>query len=140
MYYNVLPLPSNYELQQAKNVTNASELIGGSLDSFLHTLATIYGTEMDAVIQIARQKPEWKEPLNKDGEILAQVVFAVRNEMAVHLLDVLQRRTGLGTLGLPNDETLQKIADTMAVELGWNQQQISKEIEIAKNYLRLPFR
>ncbi|MBR32098.1 MAG: glycerol-3-phosphate dehydrogenase [Spirochaetaceae bacterium] len=108
--------------------------------STLHTLATIYGTEMDAVIQIARQKPEWKEPLNKDGEILAQVVFAVRNEMAVHLLDVLQRRTGLGTLGLPNDETLQKIADTMAVELGWNQQQISKEIEIAKNYLRLPFR
>ncbi len=106
----------------------------------LHTLATAYGTEMDKVIGIAKENPDWRVPLNADGEILAQVVFAVRQEMAVHLLDVLQRRTGLGTLGLPDDETLRKIGRTMAQELGWSAEQEAREIEIAKTTLSLPFR
>ncbi|MEQ8353161.1 MAG: glycerol-3-phosphate dehydrogenase/oxidase [Leptospiraceae bacterium] len=105
----------------------------------LHSLATSYGTEMEEVIQLAREKPEWKESLNADGELLAQVVYAVRKEMAVHLLDVLQRRTGLGTLGLPDSQKLEKIAETMASELGWSGEQTSSELELAKKKLSLPF-
>lgn len=105
----------------------------------LHSLATSYGTEMEEVIQLAREKSEWKESLNADGELLAQVVYAVRKEMAVHLLDVLQRRTGLGTLGLPDSQKLEKIAETMASELGWSGEQTSRELELAKKKLSLPF-
>ncbi|MCB1169317.1 MAG: glycerol-3-phosphate dehydrogenase/oxidase [Leptospiraceae bacterium] len=107
--------------------------------STLHTLATLYGTEMEDVITIAREKPEWARPLNNDGEILAQVIFAVRHEMAVHLLDVLQRRTGLGTLGLPSLDILEQIAGAMQSELGWSDAQRKKEIEQARDRLKLPF-
>ncbi|MCB1139364.1 MAG: glycerol-3-phosphate dehydrogenase/oxidase [Leptospiraceae bacterium] len=107
--------------------------------STLHTLATLYGTEMEDVVSIAREKPEWARPLNDDGEILAQVVFAVRQEMAVHLLDVLQRRTGLGTLGLPSQENLDRIAGAMQTELGWSEERRKTEIEKARERLKLPY-
>ncbi|MBU44901.1 MAG: glycerol-3-phosphate dehydrogenase [Spirochaetaceae bacterium] len=105
----------------------------------LHTLSVNYGTEMEKIVELSQQNPEWKETLNDDGEILGQVVFAVREEMAVRLLDVLQRRTGLGTLGMPGDDALEKIAGCMARELGWDENQKKEEIRSAVEKLKLPF-
>ncbi|HQI18677.1 MAG TPA: glycerol-3-phosphate dehydrogenase C-terminal domain-containing protein, partial [Leptospiraceae bacterium] len=69
---------------------------------------------------------------------LAEVVYAVRKEMARHLLDVVLRRTGVGDLGLPPDEILQKIARVMADELSWTDVKMQSEIADAKRYLTLP--
>ncbi len=54
-------------------------------------------------------------------DIAAQVVFAVRSEMALTLEDVVFRRTGLGTLGPLEPNAVNDIALLMAAELRWSE-------------------
>lgn len=117
---------------------NRSQTYPGFAENTLHTLAVNYGTEMDEVVRIAGEDPEFARAMNEDGELLAEVVFAVRKEMARHLDDVLLRRTGLGTLGLPPEEKLSSIAEVMAKELGWSEEAKSREIQHSQSRLRLP--
>ncbi|NQU87348.1 MAG: glycerol-3-phosphate dehydrogenase/oxidase [Mariniphaga sp.] len=92
-------------------------------------LVKMYGTEIDTLLKIAEEDKILKKPLNGDGEIAAQVVFGIRNEMAKSLPDILFRRTGLGTLGHPGNEVLEFIADIAAKESGWNISWKKEEIE-----------
>ena len=50
----------------------------------------------------------------------AEVVYAVEQEMARQLADVVFRRTGLGTLGHPGEPALERCAAIMATRLGWS--------------------
>ena len=59
----------------------------------------------------------------------AEVIHAVREEMALTLLDVIQRRTELGAAGLPSMNTLQKCAELMGRELGWTMERREQEID-----------
>jgi glycerol-3-phosphate dehydrogenase len=69
-------------------------------------------------------------PIHPDLPVIeAEVIHAVREEMAVTLLDVIQRRTELGAAGLPSMDTLQKCAELMARELGWSRERRECEIE-----------
>lgn len=101
-------------------------------------LATIYGTELDKVLTIAREEPLLAQPLNPDGEMPAQIIYAIRNEMAVTLNDILFRRTGLGTLGHPGQEVLNKIAKLASKELNWDSQKTEQEIKFAEAKFILP--
>jgi glycerol-3-phosphate dehydrogenase len=58
----------------------------------------------------------------------AEVIHAVREEMALTLLDVIQRRTDLGSAGLPSMKTLQRCAELMSRELGWTLERQQAEI------------
>lgn len=59
----------------------------------------------------------------------AELIHAVREEMALTLLDVIQRRTELGAAGLPSMSTLQKCAELMGGELGWTIERREYEID-----------
>ncbi|MBF0315039.1 MAG: glycerol-3-phosphate dehydrogenase/oxidase [Oligoflexia bacterium] len=103
-------------------------------------LARHYGTEMDAVLKIAKENPPLlAQALNADGEILAQAVYAVRHEMALGLEDVLFRRTGIATLGDPGNEVLQKVAEVVARELNWDHAKMVQEIAHATTCLKIPY-
>lgn len=69
---------------------------------------------------------------------MAQVVYAVRDEMAQTLADIVMRRTGIGTLGNPGDDVLRKVAQVAADELHWDQQRMEKEVEAVVNLLKIP--
>ncbi len=97
-----------------------------------------YGTECHAIFNLARKKPEWAEVLNEDGEIVAEVVFAIQNESAINLSDILFRRTGLGGLGYPGEEVLMKVAELAATLLHWDKSKYDSELEIVKNRFQLP--
>jgi glycerol-3-phosphate dehydrogenase len=101
-------------------------------------LARMYGTELPQVMELARKDKSLATPLNADGENPAQVVYAIREEMARTLLDILVRRTGLGTLGHPGIEVLEKIALVATKELNWTQKRCSTELDIANKALTLP--
>ena len=89
-----------------------------------------YGTETDAVITCAAGVPEPLRRLTPEREsIVAEVVFAVDQEMAVALADVVFRRTGLGTLGYPGDVCLQRCAAIMGKRLGWSDARMSEEVQ-----------
>lgn len=97
-----------------------------------------YGTESYEVLKLARADNIFSEVLNQDGEIMAQVVYAIRKEMAKTLCDIVMRRTGIGTLGDPGDEILVKVADVAAKELRWDKNKTEQEIANVKKILRLP--
>jgi glycerol-3-phosphate dehydrogenase len=59
----------------------------------------------------------------------AEVVFAARHEMAIHLDDALMRRTRL--IFESRDRAIQaaeRTADLMATELGWDAQRRAREV------------
>jgi glycerol-3-phosphate dehydrogenase len=60
--------------------------------------------------------------------ITAQVRYAVREEMAKTLKDVIFRRTDLGSAGLPAEAIIRLCGEIMAEELGWSQPQTEAEI------------
>ncbi|MBI2391879.1 MAG: glycerol-3-phosphate dehydrogenase/oxidase [Deltaproteobacteria bacterium] len=101
-------------------------------------IARHYGTEMDRVLSLARRDPPLARPLDADGEIAAQVVYAVRAEMARTLEDIVLRRTGIGTLGFPGDEVLATVADVAARELGWDDARKQREVAAIRGALTLP--
>ena len=101
-------------------------------------LGSNYGTEYDAILKLAREDAALAEAVNADGEILAQVTYAIRHEMARTLSDIVMRRTGIGTLGHPGEEVLQKVADLAARELNWDADKVKQEIADVNNLLKLP--
>lgn len=58
----------------------------------------------------------------------AEILYAVRREMAQTLADVALRRTDLAAGGHPGAEALRAAAIAMAVECGWDSDRISREI------------
>ena len=117
------------EIQKQKN---------GFSSATLDYLGHNYGTEYAEVIKLAQEDKTLSETLNEDGEILAQVVYAVRDEMARTLSDIVMRRTGIGTLGNPGENVLRKVAQVAAKELQWDANRIEKEIADTVNLLKLP--
>ena len=104
----------------------------------LDYLGRNYGTEYDAILKLAREDATLAETLNADGEIMAQVSYAVRHEMARTLSDIVMRRTGIATLGHPGKEVLQKVAALAARELNWDADKVKQEIAAVDNMLKLP--
>lgn len=102
------------------------------------TLARHYGTEFSRVLEVARGEPRYAVPLNADGELAAQVVVAVRDEMARTLTDVLIRRTGIGTLGHPGPDVLAAVAQVAAAELRWSGAKTEQELAAAGRALAVP--
>jgi glycerol-3-phosphate dehydrogenase len=100
-------------------------------------LARLYGTRLDEVIDAAGNRPELLKPIAATGDIGAQVLFAMREEMAMTLGDVVMRRTGIGQLGDPGADTLTATAALMAVELGWDGARTQREIEAAARTFRV---
>jgi glycerol-3-phosphate dehydrogenase len=123
------PLPGGWidALEPFFNAMNDRypELAGARLDELVFT----YGSEIDRVAALGMENAALAERLSPErGEIGAQVIHAVREEMAQTLEDVVFRRTGLGTLGYPGDEALARVTQIMARECGWDQARIEEEL------------
>lgn len=87
-----------------------------------------YGTDSKIVFQIARDNPRFAEVVSHDGEILAEVVYAIKYESARTLRDIMLRRTGTGTLGNPGRAIIDKIVAIASEMLNWNSQKAEEEI------------
>jgi glycerol-3-phosphate dehydrogenase len=106
--------------------------------STLEYLGKNYGNEFEPVLELARHDKQLSEVLNEDGELLAQAVYAARNEMARTLSDIVLRKTGIATLGNPGNEVLEKVALSAAKELGWDDKRIAQELTETIEALRVP--
>ena len=110
----------------------------GFKESTLDYLGRHYGTEYHKVLKIAEEDREYAEVVSTDGEILAEVLFAVRNEMARRLSDIVLRRTGIATLGNPGEEIIRKVAVIAASELGWSDEKTEDEYRHVMDLLKVP--
>jgi glycerol-3-phosphate dehydrogenase len=92
-------------------------------------LAYSYGSEYGQILDYVEEDPAWGQALTASTPIIrAEIVHAIRAEMARTLADVILRRTELGAGGRPDDTCLQACADLMAAELGWEPTRTNQEI------------
>ncbi len=66
--------------------------------------------------------------------IYADLMFSARNEMVVHLEDLLRRRMPLLILAKLNAADLQRIAQAVAEILGWDEKIIQREVAACSQY------
>ena len=128
--------------------TSQIPICGGQIDNFEEFLKTAnrqnngkfgnkvisnlvhnYGTKYTDVIKYSAENASLGETIDGTNVLKAEIVYAVREEMAQKLTDVVFRRTDLGTTGDPGVSTVRSCAQLMAFEMGWNQIQLNSEIE-----------
>jgi glycerol-3-phosphate dehydrogenase len=95
----------------------------------VRSLLRNYGTAYNEVLRYADELPGLAGRLGESKVIKAEVVHAVRDEMAQKLSDVVFRRTDLGTGGHPGEEALRTCADLMAAQLEWGQSRLERELD-----------
>jgi glycerol-3-phosphate dehydrogenase len=97
-------------------------------DTIPHLIAA-YGSRYRDVMEIAASRPDWRSRVAPDSPVIgAELIHAVRSEMAPTLADAVVRRTPLGALGHPGDAALQRAAVLVGEELGWDAGRRQQEI------------
>ncbi len=99
-----------------------------------------YGTDKEKILELSEKIENGNEVISKAQKIIkAQIVWAVKNEMALNIEDFLSRRTRL--LLLDQKEAIQIapiVAEIMAKELGkdeaWQKNEIDNFKKIAEIY------
>ena len=90
----------------------------GLSEETIRHLIHIYGSEYRKILSYCEQDSEWAEQVCRDSPVIkAQVLHAVREEMACKLEDILYRRTELGATRDPDETSVNTCADIMAHEL-----------------------
>ncbi len=122
-------------------VTEHLHIHGFREDSKQFGSLSMYGTDAVEIGKLAESNPVWQESLHPAlPYVKAEVVWAVRHEMARTIEDVLARRTRALFLNARAAlDMAPAAADLMAAELGWNEtlkaNQIAAFRDVAANYL-----
>ena len=96
----------------------------------IHDLVVSHGSEVDRVVDYCRNTPGYLEKLSQERETLVgEVAYAVEHEMARTLDDVVFARTGLGTIGHPGAEALNRVLEVISPLLGWDDKKCAHERE-----------
>ena len=137
----------------AKSTTETHYLVGGETYRFedwqhlqqrynlpadvcQHLMKT-YGNRAERVAQLAAERPILAQKLIDNQPYLnAEVVYQVREEMAVTLRDVLARRWRLELSDWQlTAQVAPQVADLMAAELGWSSQYRTEQITAYQSLL-----
>jgi glycerol-3-phosphate dehydrogenase len=94
-----------------------------------------YGTMTDELLDLIRDRPELGNPLpGADDYLEAEVVYAATHEGALHLEDVLARRTRISIEAWDRGVSAAPLAaKLMGDALGWDDDRIDREVN---NYLK----
>lgn len=105
-------------------------------DVIAHLVAA-YGARFRAVTDLVAGHPALAARVGDAHPVIgAELVHAVRAELACTLTDTVVRRTGLGAAGYPGDEAARAAAAIMAAELGWDAARVAREIADLKAFYR----
>jgi glycerol-3-phosphate dehydrogenase len=96
-------------------------------------IARLYGTQHERILDLVAADPALSYRISdRDGclDIAAQVVFAITDESAKTLGDIIHRRLVVGTLGPLTDDELRRVANTAAPLLGWTVDHTVEQIQV----------
>ena len=121
---------SRYPKLVGGNIENLSALKLKMQDNFgskivsneINRLVETYGSESEKVLKHMES--------DRDSVLRAEILFSIKEEMAVSLSDVFLRRTGLGDSEEPKSHQINLAADILAYELSWSD--TKKELEKEK--------
>ena len=99
-------------------------------------LARLYGTEHERILDLVEHEPSLGARVSSREDVLdiaAQAVFAVTDEGACTLSDIVDRRLVLGTVGRVSMAEMQAVARAAAPALGWSESEtaaaVSEELD-----------
>jgi len=92
----------------------------------LRNMAHMLGARLPLALKGARLTD--LATLGLSGDTPAQIAFAMSEEMALTLEDVVMRRTALGQFGRPSPDLVERVAGQMAARLGWRAEKKAREI------------
>jgi glycerol-3-phosphate dehydrogenase len=93
-------------------------------------LNAVYGDRSAAIVRLMAERSDSRMPLTPGRpNVGAEVVHAIRAEMACTLADIVIRRSELGAAGHPGKEIVAAIGAIAAEELGWDAGR--RDLEIA---------
>ncbi|WP_433756297.1 glycerol-3-phosphate dehydrogenase [Nocardia sp. CA-135398] len=125
-----LPLLGAVGYQElAADVNSVAQRAGLSVATVEHLLGR-YGSGVSELFEVIAAEPELAEPLPGAGAYLgAEVVYAVSHEGALHLDDVLTRRTRISIEAADRGLTAAPaVAYLMGARLGWDAATTDREI------------
>ncbi|MFT4232801.1 MAG: glycerol-3-phosphate dehydrogenase/oxidase [Leucobacter sp.] len=99
-------------------------------DVRLH-LARMYGTEHERILDLVAADPALGARLSQAPDrldIAAQVVYAVTDEGACTLRDIVDRRLALGSFGRVEEGALRAAAEIAAGLLGWSDDEAEQQV------------
>jgi glycerol-3-phosphate dehydrogenase len=98
-------------------------------------LTDLYGDRCAAMVRLMAERSEWRMPLVPGRPNAgAEIIHAIRHEMAVTLSDIVIRRTELGAMGHPGDDIVVAAARIAAEELEWEPAQRDQEIAAVRAF------
>jgi len=97
-----------------------------------------YGKGAIKILELIKEDELFKERIIEDNYFLvAEIIYILRNEITPHLIDVFCRRTEM-SLWIDHrkaPEAAKKVAEIMANEYSWDDDQKNKEIQNYLNYI-----
>jgi glycerol-3-phosphate dehydrogenase len=106
-----------------------AELRGEVKVETVRALIHNYGSGYRRVVNYVTRHREKAQTIGSSTVLEAEVVGAVRDEMAQTLADVVFRRTDLGTGEYPGSQALERCAELMSIDLHWDEERKKQEIE-----------
>jgi glycerol-3-phosphate dehydrogenase len=128
-------------LEQRKAITADLKIHGWTSEPVQNGRYDIYGADRDAIQSIESENDRWGDPMHPHLPYRpAEVVWAVRNEQARSVEDILSRRTRAILLDAKASmEIADTVADLIAAELNfdeqWKKTQVSNFKSLAEHYL-----
>ena len=124
-------LPSDRRFQEA--IDKYSDRV--ALGSINH-LFSMYGSRASEVLALINQEPELAENItNPLPDIKAQIVYAVRCELAHTLVDIARRRTTLAMHANFGLELLPVLTETLKKYCGWTQEKCDRACQEYRTYM-----
>jgi glycerol-3-phosphate dehydrogenase len=110
------------------------EHASGHAPELVDRMLTRYGTRASDVLAAI---PVDAAPLeHADGYFREELAHIAATEQAVHLIDILLRRTSIAFVGGMSLQTLREVADAVAAPLGWDAERVEAEIDGAVKILK----
>lgn len=126
------PLPGSWGLDEARSRLQASGLLS---TAGIERLLSIYGGRCGALLALAEERAEWQICIDDAGCVLAaEVVFAIREEFAVTLSDIVFRRIMVGFDSDQGRSMYDAIAALAAEEWQCSEKQIEEQLQALRSY------
>jgi glycerol-3-phosphate dehydrogenase len=106
-------------------------------DEVVERLLAVYGTRCRELLALCARDPELGRVLGtgRSALVAAEVVVAVEQEGARHLIDILHRRTMIGLEPGWGREIHREVAELAAPLLGWSADDVSREVAAHDTYI-----
>jgi len=104
----------------------------------LRHLTSRYAERASDIVRLMKPRLDAMAPLDITCATTgAEVVHVIRQEMAVHLTDIVVRRTALGAAGPPGRAAVEACAAVAADEFGWDANRIQNEIRAVDAFYQI---